>query len=166
MTRHLWLTALVLLVVVSAPARAADDPPRSAPELPASAAPPPATPEQRYSEGHALAKRRDWRGAEAAYRDAIKTKPAYPEAWNGLGYVLRNQGKYDESVRAYGEALRLRPDYPQALEYLGEAYVKMGRLDDARQLLERLRQLKAPEADDLARAISGAPTSSSSGYRW
>jgi hypothetical protein len=33
----------------------------------------------------------------------------------------------------------------------------MGRLDDARRLLERLRQLNAAEADDLARAIAEGP---------
>jgi tetratricopeptide (TPR) repeat protein len=114
-----------------------------------------APPEARYNEGLAQAKRRDWKAAEAAYRDALRGRAAFPEAWNGLGYVLRHQGRYEESVRAYQEALRLKPDYPAALEYLGEAYVKMGRIDDARALLEKLRTLDAPEATDLARAIDG-----------
>ncbi|HZA50044.1 MAG TPA: tetratricopeptide repeat protein, partial [Myxococcaceae bacterium] len=46
------------------------------------------------------------RGAETAYREALRARPSLAEAWNGLGYALRNQGKYDESVRAYHEALR------------------------------------------------------------
>jgi len=110
----------------------------------------------RFNEGLALARRRDWRAAEAAYRDALRARPTLAEAWNGLGYALRNQGKYEDSVRAYHEALRLRPAYPEALEYLGEAYVQMGRLEEARRLLDRLRELNAPEAEDLARAIAGA----------
>lgn len=161
MNRHRWVSVLVLWLGLAVPASAADDPPApvpSRPPAPAAAA----SPEQRFNEGLALAKKKDWKNAETAYRDALRGKPAFAEAWNGLGYVLRNQGKYDESVRAYHEALRLKPDYPRAMEYLGEAYVKMGRMDDARQLLDRLKQMKAPEADELARVISGAPTS----QRW
>ena len=151
-----WVIA-VALIASAAIAYAVDDgpvavpPPR--PSTPATTKPP----EVRYNEGHALAKQRDWKGAEAAYRDALRGRATFPEAWNGLGYVLRQQGRYDESVRAYHEALRLKPDYPAALEYLGEAYVKMGRMADARALLEKLRTLKASEeAADLAKAISDA----------
>jgi tetratricopeptide (TPR) repeat protein len=148
--------ALVALLLVVPPARAVDEgdlPEPAAPAPPRAAAPP----ERRYNEGRALARRGDWPGAEGAYRDALRARPTLAEAWNALGYALRHQGKYEEAIRAYHEALRLRPDYPAALEYLGEAYVRMGRLDEARRLLERLRDLQAPEADDLARAIAEAP---------
>ena len=148
---------LLLLLAFAAPAAAVDDGPLTAPAAPAVPAPA-VSPERRYNEGLALAKRRDWRGAETAYRDALRARPTLAEAWNGLGYALRNQGKYEESVRAYYEALRLRPAYPEALEYLGEAYVQMGRIDEARRLLERLLELGAPEAEDLAQAIAGAPS--------
>jgi len=154
MTGRLLLTSFGLALLLTSRAAAVDDGPLPAPAAPAPR--PAVSPEQRYNEGLALAKRRDWRGAETAYRDALRAKPTLAEAWNGLGFALRNQEKYDEAVRAYGEALRLRPDYPEAMEYLGEAYVKMGRLADARRLLDRLRQLGAREADDLARAIDGA----------
>ena len=139
-------------LLLTSPAAAVDDGPVVPAQPPTAKGQPPA-PEARYNEAHALAKKQDWKAAEAAYRDALRGRPAFPEAWNGLGYVLRHQGRYDESVRAYYEALRLRPDYPAALEYLGEAYVKMGRLDEARALLARLRELNAPEAADLARAL-------------
>lgn len=153
-----WSTGLLVLslavLLVSVPARAVDDEPLP---IPATPPPPPAvSPELRYNQGLALAKAEDWRGAEAAYRDALRARPTLAEAWNGLGYALRNQGRYEDSVRAYQEALRLRPDYPAALEYLGEAYVQMGRLEEARRLLDRLRELSAPEAEDLARAIADA----------
>jgi tetratricopeptide (TPR) repeat protein len=146
---------LLVVVLLVAPVFAVDDAPLPVPAAPP-ASPPAVSPERRFNEGLALAKRRDWRGAEAAYRDALRARPTLAEAWNGLGYALRNQGKYEESVRAYHEALRLRPAYPAALEYLGEAYVQMGRLEEARRLLERLRELNAPEAEDLARAIADA----------
>lgn len=150
-------TAVLVLLLVVAPALAVDEGPLPVPAPPPSPRSAVVSPEQRYNEGLTLAKRRDWRGAEAAYRDALRARPSLAEAWNGLGYALRNQGKYEESVRAYHEALRLRPTYPEALEYLGEAYVQMGHLHEARRLLERLRELNAPEAEDLAQAIAGHP---------
>ena len=153
----IWLVALALVVSASSIASGAEDGPVAVPAPRAGAPAKAVPPEARYNAGQELAKRRDWKGAEAAYREAIHGRAGFPEAWNGLGYVLRHQGRYEESVRAYDEALRLRPDYPAALEYLGEAYVKMGRMTDARRLLERLRGLNAAEeASDLAKAISAA----------
>ena len=145
-----WIVgALILLLGAATTAPANDDPPLM---------PPPTAPsaESRYTDGLALAKASDWRGAEQAHREAIRLKAAFPAAWNGLGHALRKQSLYDESVRAYREALRLRPDYPQALEYLGEAYVQMGRLEDARAILIRLQPLDPVEAAELAEAIRKA----------
>ena len=117
---------------------------------------PQGTPESKVNEGFALAEKKDWPGAEGAFREAIRLRAAFPEAWNGLGHALRNLNRYDESVTSYQEALRLRPNYPQALEYLGEAYVQMGKLDDAKAVLERLRSLDPREAHGLAEAIAEA----------
>jgi tetratricopeptide (TPR) repeat protein len=142
------------LVLMATVAHAVEDSP-----FPLTAPPsqqPVVTAESRYNDGLALAKKNEWRQAEAAYRDAIRLNAASPEAWNGLEYTLRKLGKYDESVRAYQEALRLRPRYPQALEYLGETYLSMGKIDDARAVLERLRPLGSSEANELAQAIEKA----------
>ncbi len=117
---------------------------------------PQGTAESKVNEGLALAGKKDWRGAEAAFREAIRLRSAVPEAWNGLGHALRQQKKYEESLKSYQEALRLRPDYPQALEYLGETYIQMGRLDEAKSVLGRLRALDPKEADELAEAIAAA----------
>jgi tetratricopeptide (TPR) repeat protein len=153
---------LILLagVVLGSPATWADqDAPLNAPDEPGAAA----TPESRLNDGLALADKQDWRGAEAAFRDALRLRSAFPEAWNGLGHALRMQKNYPESVQSYQEALRLRPDYPQALEYLGEAYVQMGKLDEARAVLRRLRVLDPSEAAELAAVIDGGGKAS---RRW
>jgi tetratricopeptide (TPR) repeat protein len=113
------------------------------------------TAESRYNQGEVLAKQRDWKGAEAAYREATTMKPNFAEAWNGLGHSLKSLQRYDDAVRAYQEALRLRPQFPQAMEYLGEAYVQMGKADEAKKLLEQLKPLDAKQADALARVIEG-----------
>jgi len=144
--------ALIISIGLGASAASADrdawmNPPAAAPQ---------GSPESKFNDGLALAEKKDWRAAEAAFREAVRLKAAFPEAWNGLGHALRNQKRFDESIRSYEEALRLRPAYPQALEYLGEAYIQMGRLDEAKKLVERLRPLDADEADELEGAIQKA----------
>ena len=156
----LGIVLILAGVLLGSPAAWADqDPPLTAPDEPTAAA----TPESRLNDGLALADKQDWRGAEAAFRDAIRLRSAFPEAWNGLGHALRMQKNYRESVESYQEALRLRPDYPQALEYLGEAYVELGELDEARALLRRLRALDPTEAALLAAVIDGGGRAS---RRW
>jgi tetratricopeptide (TPR) repeat protein len=145
------LVILVLLLMPAAAAHAVDSDPLPVPqEAPAVSA------QSRFNEGLALGKKKDWAGAERAYRDALRLDPSLAEAWNGLGFALRNQKKYPESIAAYEEALKRRPQYAQALEYLGEAYVQMGRLDDARAIHTRLQPLDAREARELAKAIEKA----------
>lgn len=129
---------------------------RADPEAWSVPAAPQGTAESKLGEGFALANEKDWGGAEAAFREAIRLHAAFPEAWNGLGHALRRQKKYEESVNSYQEALRLRPEYPQALEYLGETYVEMGELDEAKAILGRLRALDPKEAGELAKAIDQA----------
>jgi tetratricopeptide (TPR) repeat protein len=145
------LLLLVLLLMPLSAARAVDNDP-----LPVPQGAPAVTAQSRFNHGLALAKKKDWAGAERAYREALSLDPAMAEAWNGLGYALRNQKKYPESITAYEEALKRRPHYAQALEYLGEAYVQMGRLDDARAIHARLQPLDAREARELAKAIEKA----------
>jgi cytochrome c-type biogenesis protein CcmH/NrfG len=145
------LLVLVLLLMPVAAARAVDDDP-----LPVPQGAPAVSAQSRFNDGLALARKKDWAGAEQAYRDALRLDPSMPEGWNGLGFALRNQKKYPESIAAYEEALTRRPKYAQALEYLGEAYVQMGRLDEARAIHTRLQPLDAREARELAKAIEKA----------
>jgi tetratricopeptide (TPR) repeat protein len=109
--------------------------------------------ESEYNRGVRARVMKDWPAAESAFRRALTFRAAFPDAWNELGFALRNQSRYQESVDAYLEALRLRPNFPEALEYLGEAYVKMGQVDDAKRVLDQLRPLDAPRAQELAEVI-------------
>jgi tetratricopeptide (TPR) repeat protein len=145
------LLALVLLLTPAVAARAdGPDPMVVPPSAPVMSA------EFRVNDGIKLGKKKDWAGAERAYRDAVRLDPALPEGWNGLGFALRNQKKYTESIAAYEEALKRRPNYAQALEYLGEAYVQLGKLDEARAIHARLQPLDPKEARELAQAIDKA----------
>lgn len=146
----LLLILLLLLTPVAAARADGPDPAAVAPSAPVVSA------QSRLNDGIKLAKKKDWAGAERAYRDSLRLDPGPPEAWNGLGFALRNQKKYPESIAAYEEALKRRPNYAQALEYLGEAYVQLGRLDEARAIHTRLQPLDAKEARELAQAIEKA----------
>jgi tetratricopeptide (TPR) repeat protein len=115
-----------------------------------------ATADSEYDRGVRARLVKNWPEAEQAFRAAIALRPAFADAWNELAYAIRNQGRYEESLGAYYEALRLQPDFPEALEYLGEAFVKLGRLEDARRILNRLRDLDPPRAQELASEIDRA----------
>jgi tetratricopeptide (TPR) repeat protein len=146
----LLLVLFLLLTPVAAARADGPNPAAVPPDAPVVSA------QSRLNDGIRLAKKKDWAGAEQAYRDSLQLDPGPAEGWNGLGFALRNQKKYPESIAAYEEALKRRPNYAQALEYLGEAYVQMGRLDDARAVHTRLQPLDAREARELAKAIEKA----------
>src|SRR2546423_1142389 len=82
-------------------------------------------------------------------REAVGTDTSYHEAWNLVGYASRKLGDYPQSLDAYAHCLRLKPDYVPAREYLGEAYVELGRLSEAREQLQWLQRLNAPDQAKL-----------------
>jgi tetratricopeptide (TPR) repeat protein len=150
--RRRFLVLVLVPIAVLAPSAGLTDP--SSPAVEERRQPPPvADAESEYNRGVRARVMKDWPAAESAFRRALTFRAAFPDAWNELGFALRNQGRYTESVDAYQEALRLRPNFPEALEYLGEAYVKMGRVEDAKRVLDQLRPLDAPRAQELAEVI-------------
>ena len=147
--------AALSIVLALGPAIAAAEP--SAPAVEPRRQPIPAvSADSAYDRGVRARVVKDWKAAEAGFRQAIALRPDFADAWNELGFALRNQGRYAESLDAYHEALRQRPEFPEALEYLGEAYVKLGRLDDAQRVLDRLRPLDPGRAAELAEDIRTA----------
>lgn len=112
------------------------------------------TAESRYNDGLALKGKKDWTGAETAFRQATVLKPNFHEAWSELGHALKREQRFDDSIRAYQKALALKADYPPALEYLGEAYAALGRKAEAEEQLAKLRPLDAKLADQLAAFIA------------
>jgi Flp pilus assembly protein TadD len=61
--------------------------------------------------GTVFVKRRRYREAETAYREAIRLDPGLAMAHNNLGVVLKVLKRKREADAAFGEAARLDPAY-------------------------------------------------------
>jgi protein O-mannosyl-transferase len=70
---------------------------------------------------HALFGEGDWKGAEAHYREAIRSDPKYSNAYANLGTVLAREGRIAEAIGEYRKALALNPRHAAALHHLGLA---------------------------------------------
>jgi tetratricopeptide (TPR) repeat protein len=70
--------------------------------------------------------KRDFAGAEAAFRDAIRVRPAYPDPHNNLGNALKNQDDRAGAVAAFRKAIELQPQFLEAHFNLGELYYATG----------------------------------------
>jgi tetratricopeptide (TPR) repeat protein len=74
---------------------------------------------------------RKYKGAVAAFRQAIKLKPDDPEAWYNLGSTYARYGKKDDADAAFQQAIKLKPGYPEAWRMLGQSYLIDHTYDDA-----------------------------------
>ncbi len=66
----------------------------------------------------------NYRGAEAAYRQALRKNPKLAKANLGLGMALSLQGDRQGAMSAYEKAITIQPNYAAALVHLGYAYTK------------------------------------------
>lgn len=80
---------------------------------------------------HALFEEGDWKGAEAHYREAIRSDPIFANAYANLGAVLARQGRNEEAVGEYRKALALNPRHADAHYHLGLAMENQARFSDA-----------------------------------
>jgi protein O-GlcNAc transferase len=76
-----------------------------------------------------------------------------------LGQAYRDLGRPDRAVQAFRESLRIDPDFAASWFSLGLVYLQTGRREEANAVLEQLRTLNAPLAQELekVRAASGTP---------
>ncbi|MDT7043284.1 tetratricopeptide repeat protein [Candidatus Nitronereus thalassa] len=93
----------------------------------------------------------NYRGAESAYRQALRQNANSAEAYLGLGMALSLQGNRQKAISAYEEAIKIQPDYAAALVHLGYAYtegVTEGgpNLTKARTLFQQASKLGDPFA--------------------
>ncbi len=84
---------------------------------------------------------RQFKEAEAYFRDSLKQDPGAYSALVNLGGALAAQGKIQESLTVNLEAVRIRPDDALAQSQLGSSYYFLGRLDEAEDHFRRAKAL-------------------------
>lgn len=108
----------------------------------------------------------DFRQAVSLLQNVVRRDPRNADAWNYLGFSERKLRNFDKSLAAYQKALDINPRHLGANEYLGELYLETGKADQARQQLQRLKELcpNGCEAyNDLEQAIKAHEASGRSG---
>jgi serine/threonine-protein kinase len=89
--------------------------------------------------------------ALAAINHAIGLDSGLAEAFSSRATILQAGWRWDDAERDYRRALRLDPNDATAHQWLGELLLLRGRTADARQQLDRARQL-----DPLSPVIAGS----------
>jgi tetratricopeptide (TPR) repeat protein len=91
---------------------------------------------------------KQYREAEAAYRQAIKLDPYNAaDAYYALGLTYRESGQFDDEVAAYKNAIRLRPDYASAFDRMAQRYLQMKKYNEAIEAFKQLAMLKPGDAN-------------------
>jgi tetratricopeptide (TPR) repeat protein len=91
-----------------------------------------------FQRGALLEQRRDYVGAEAAFRQVLEKDPLHAPALNYLGYMLADRGdRLDEAVALVERALEVDPDNGAYLDSLGWAYFRQKKFDKAEPMLKR-----------------------------
>src|SRR6185295_9323605 len=86
---------------------------------------------------------KQYREAEAAYRQAIKIDPYNSaDAYYALGLTYRDWGQFDDEIQAYKQALKLKPDYAGAFDRLGQRYVQLKKYPEAIEAFKQLAMLR------------------------
>lgn len=111
--------------------------------------------EQYFSRGQAALEKQEYDDAVKWYKKALRKKENYPDALNGLAFSMRMiaAGHIKQAEDLYNQALTIDPEHVGALEYQGELWVWKGELVKANDNLEKLKQLGAEEADELAEML-------------
>ncbi|MEE4263999.1 MAG: SPOR domain-containing protein [Desulfobacteraceae bacterium] len=87
--------------------------------------------EDRFRQGLALIKARQYDKAIEAFSEAIDMIPVDAEAYNYRAIARVYQKDYDGAILDYTMALKIKPEYAEALNNRGYAWVKKGNLEKA-----------------------------------
>ena len=112
--------------------------------------------------GSLLYEKKDFIGAEAAYRQSIALNPNDYAAHNNLGNTLKGQGKLEDAIAAYKTAIRIDPNDALAHFNLGLTFKKKDKKLDAIAQFQKARSLyqqkgntkKVAEIDRLIQELS------------
>lgn len=85
------------------------------------------------------------RRAEPEAVRAIELDPESGETWATLGLLRMSSGQYDAAESSFRRAIRLDPLYEMAPTWLARTYLNQERLREAREVLERAREINPLE---------------------
>lgn len=94
-----------------------------------------------YALGVLLSAKRNFHGAESAFRKAIALSPDWKWAYNQLGIVLHSIGNPKESEEMFRKAIALDPNWGRAHNDLAILLRLIGRTDDAEEEAKRSLEL-------------------------
>lgn len=114
-----------------------------------------------FERGVSLYQQKDYKGAEAAFRQVISRHPSNDMVHLLLGDVLMQQGLPEEAVAQFQEVIRLTPKNVDAYLRLGNALSQQNQLEEAVAALEKARDLfkaqrnpkKAEEIEQLLQQL-------------
>ena len=114
-----------------------------------------------FGHGVNLYQQKDYKGAEAAFRQIISRHPSNDMVHLLLGDVLMQQGLPEEAVAQFQEVIRLTPKNVDAYLRLGNALSQQNQLEEAVAALEKARDLfkaqrnskKAEEIEQLLQQL-------------
>jgi tetratricopeptide (TPR) repeat protein len=136
----------IAALLVTALAAAAPDPPPSDPRRP-----------DPIESAETLLEKRDYRGAELAFREILKTDPSNARAHGNLALALLEQKKTREAIDEGRLAAAFGPNEPEARYIYGWALLEGGRPEEAARELEKAvaaRPNAAPALSALADAYA------------
>ncbi|MBK8810928.1 MAG: tetratricopeptide repeat protein [Acidobacteria bacterium] len=102
---------------------------------------PPAT-KQAIDNAIRLLEQRDFAGAEAEARNAVKLSPRSAVAFNVLGIVLDEQGKSADALTAFSTAIKLAPTFISPKNNLGRLLANQGKLAEALAQFEAVLKIE------------------------
>ena len=94
-----------------------------------------------YKQGVKIYQEKDYKGAEAAFRQVISRHPSNDVVRLLLGDSLMQQDKLEDATAVFQELSDRAPKNVDARLRLGIALVKLGKLDEAKGVLETARDL-------------------------
>jgi tetratricopeptide (TPR) repeat protein len=104
--------------------------------------------ESYFNIGLANYRLKQYREAEAAYRQSIKLDPYNAaDAYYALGLTYRDSGQFDDEIQSYKQAIRLKPDFLSAYDHLGLRYLQVKKYSEAAEAFKQVAALKPGDAN-------------------
>jgi tetratricopeptide (TPR) repeat protein len=91
-----------------------------------------------YNVGIINSQKKDWAGAEAAFRKTLEIKPDYSDGMVGLSNVLMTTGRAEEAVALISTGLTASPDEPKLLLQQGVLLFHTGKQTEAAEVFKKI----------------------------